>query len=112
MSGQLASGLAGRLRAFVMLERRDPARDAIGGAAGDWVEVGDRWVSIEPMGAGPAVAGEALSTARRWRVTLRAGSGVEVGDRIVWPGAPLRVRGVLDDPAWPDRTFAETEEER
>jgi head-tail adaptor len=108
MSGELA----GRLTERVTIERRGGERDALGGASGAWTALGTRWAGLAPQPGGPLVVGEALDAAPRWRVILRAGSGVAVGDRLVWRSRRLAVRGVTDDPARPDRTTIEAEEER
>lgn len=108
MSGELA----GRLSELVTIQRRGGDRDALGGASGAWTAIGDRWASLAPQQSGPLMAGDALDARPRWRVTLRAGSGVAVGDRLGWRGRMLGVRGVVDDPALPDRTVIEAEEER
>ena len=104
--------LAGTLRERLTLERRAAGRDGMGGADGAWSTIGTVWAALEPRTSGPAVQGDALDMRPRWRVTLRAGSGIAVGDRLVWRARYLRVRGVTDDPALPDRTSVEAEEER
>ncbi|HWW65319.1 MAG TPA: head-tail adaptor protein [Sphingomonadaceae bacterium] len=108
----MSGALAGLLTERVTIERRGGARDALGGAVGDWNAIGVRWARLEPRGYGPLIVGEALDARPRWRVTLRGQSGVAVGDRLLWRGRTMIVRGVMDDPATPDRTLFEAEEER
>jgi head-tail adaptor len=104
--------LAGRLRSRVAIERRDAARDALGGASGEWTPIGHAWADLAPHGTGDAVVGDARGMAARWQVTLRAGQDVGVGDRLVWRGRRLRVRRRIESPAFPDRITIEAEEER
>ena len=108
----MSAELAGRLRELVTLQRREDARDAIGGAAGGWRAIGDYRAAIEPRPAGPQEVADALDARPRWRVTLRAGSGARPGDRLAWRGRLIAVRAVTDDPATPERTLIEAEEER
>lgn len=104
--------LSGRLRSRVAIERRDAARDTLGGANGGWSPVGNAWAELVPDGTGGAIAGDARSMATRWQVTLRAGPDVTIGDRLIWRGRRLRVRGRIDDPGLPDRITINAEEER
>ena len=104
--------LAGRLRERVTILRADPARDALGGAAPEWVALATRWAAIDPDGTGDAVAGEAADAAARFRITLRPGVAAAIGDRIGWAGRTLRVRAIVEDPATPDRIVLRVEEIR
>ena len=106
------SGFAGALRERVTIWRRAEARDALGGASGTWTAGASVWAAVRPGGREPPVEAEARSAAPRWRVTLRAGAGARVGDRIGWRGRWLLVAGLVEDPATPDRVMLETEEER
>lgn len=108
MSGELA----GVLRERVTLLRRDAARDALGGASGEWAAIGEAWAAIVPDGAGGAVSGDAPDAPQRWRVTLRAPTPATIGDRLGWGARGLRVRGRSDDPAMPDRVTLLVEEVR
>lgn len=100
MSGDFAGGLAERVTLF----RRDPARDVLGGASGDWTAVREAWAAIVPVG---------LKEMPRWRVMLRSeGEAPRIGDRIGWRGRTLRVTAVGIDPAFSERLLADTEEER
>lgn len=104
--------LTGRLRSRVTIERREPLRDALGGASGEWGAIGNAWAELVPDGTGAAQVGDARSMAPRWRVTLRAGPVVAIGDRLVWRGRRLRVRQRIEDPGLPDRITINAEEER
>ena len=108
MSGELA----GRLRSRVTILRRVTTRDAIGGSAGDWVTIGQAWAGLTPDGTSEPTVGDAPSAALRWKVTLRTGADVTIGDRLLWRGRVLRVRRLSDDPAEPDRIMLDTQEER
>lgn len=103
--------LAGRLSERIVIERRDPARDAAGGATGAWTEVGRAWAALEPAANGAVVEGEGLRARLRWTVTLRGEADVRIDDRLIWRGNRLRVRRVIADPRAPDRLVAESEEE-
>lgn len=103
--------LAGRLRERIRIERREAARDAAGGATGEWQVVADSWAAIEPGGGSVTIVGDAIRGRLRWTVTVRSETDLAVDDRIVWRKARLRVRRVTPDPREPDRTIAETEEE-
>jgi len=108
----MSAELAGRLRNRVAIERRETDRGALGGANGAWVPIGHAWADLVPAGTGEPVAGEARNMAPRWRVTLRTGADVVVGDRLVWRGRRLKVRRRSEDPTLPDRLTIEAEEER
>jgi len=104
--------LTGMLRERVEMQRRDAARDAIGGAVGDWVSLGMAWAAFEYDRAGAAVAGDAAEASPWWRVTMRAREGLSVGDRMLWNGRVLTVRSVERDPRFPDRLRVRAEEAR
>jgi len=108
MSGELA----GRLRERIAIVRREPIRDAGGGASEGWATIGPAWAAIEPDGSGDLTAGDARAASPRWRVTLRLGADVTVGDRLTWGQRRMRVRRRIDDPATPDRFTLHAEEER
>lgn len=95
---------AGVLRERVTLMRRDPARDALGGASGTWSEVRDFWAAVEPVGA---------REMPRWRVMLRDEGGSPVmGDRLGWGGRTLAILAIGSDPRLPGRITIEAEETR
>ena len=106
------SELAGALRERVELQRRDDARDAIGGAVGEWVSLGMAWAAIIFDRSGAGIIGDAADASPWWRVTMRARADVSVGDRMLWNGRVLMVRSVERDPRFPDRLHARAEEAR
>jgi head-tail adaptor len=108
MKGELAGTLSER----VEVQRRDGARDALGGAVGDWASLGFAWAGLRPDGTGAAVAGGVADSQQRWRVTLRARDDLMIDDRILWSGRRLRVLSVTQDPGPPDRILIRAEEER
>jgi head-tail adaptor len=110
-AAEMSGELAGTLRERVEVQRRDGARDAIGGAVGDWVSLGTAWAAIEFDRAGAGVAADAADASPWWRVTMRA-RDISVGDRMLWGGRVLAVRSVERDPRFPDRLRARAEEAR
>jgi len=108
----MSAELAGDLRERVELQRRDGARDAIGGAVGAWVSLGMAWAAVEYERIGVGVAGEAADASPWWRVTMRARGDVSVGDRLLWNGRVLAIRSVERDPRLPDRLRLRAEEAR
>lgn len=95
------TGLAGRLRQRVTLERKSPARDALGGSTGEWLADGQHWAELAPG-----------SAERRWTAMMRRGPVIEIGDRLVWKGRLLRVTAAIADPWMPDRLRLACEEMR
>ena len=90
--------LSGRLR------ERVAAGD---GTAGDeaW------WAQLRPVTAAAVTGSPDLPPAYpRWRVTLRAGRGVDAGTRLWWRGRELAVLSATRDPAAPDRVELLVEE--
>lgn len=109
----MGTDFAGRLRERVAIVRRDPDRDVLAGASGDWVTLREAWAAVIPMRPGATTLGDALAAPPRWLVLMRNdGTVPEVGDRIAWRGRNLRVRSAEADPRTPDRLVAGTEEER
>lgn len=105
--------LSGRLRTRVIIERRETARDALGGASGDWVMMRNAWVEMAPEAIGPIAEAGARAAMPRWSVTMRFEAPLPtIGDRVLWGGRTLRVRSVTTDPREPDRLTLSTEEER
>lgn len=104
--------LAGALDQRVRFERRSALRGVGGDWLGGWELVGERWAAVELLSRASqsALVADALHSARRWRVTLRAGPALLVGMRMLWRGLELRVAGVEDDPGAPDRLVVVVEE--
>lgn len=103
---------AGALRERISFERRSDERDLLAGARGKWRYDGAAWAAVTPLGAGEAVAADALSALPRWRVIVRKRDGVDPGSRIVWRGRYLHVRSVESDPREPAQMILTTQEQR
>ena len=106
------SELAGALRERVAVERFVGVPDGAGGTSGDGVALANLWAAVGHDGFGPAAEGERVSRAPRYRVTIRQWSDVEIGDRLRWHGAALRVLSVARDPRRPECVEMVTEETR
>lgn len=104
MSGR-GGEFAGALRQRVTIMRGADATGASPAPA-------TRYAAVRPDGAGEMVAGEAVSAAPRYLMTLRAGVEALPGDRIGWGARVLKVRGVIADPTTPDRIVLKVEEVR
>lgn len=90
--------LAGALRERVILEKRLGGRDMLGGGNGRYAHLGEAWAAISPLAPGDFTAGESIRASQRWRVILRARSGIDADVRLIWRGWTLAVRGVICDP--------------
>jgi head-tail adaptor len=99
------SEIAGTLSERVTIERRDPARDAIGGATGGWTGEGSFWAAIR------AERADGFDAPARWRVTLR-GRDIGFEHRIGWAGRHLRVVAIADDAGRTGLVTVIAEEER
>nr|WP_246605053.1 head-tail adaptor protein [Aquisediminimonas sediminicola] len=95
--------LAGRMRHRVAFERRDPARDALGGAVGEWVTVACCWAAIEAERPAAPVSGVRVTSWPRYLVTIRTRGDIDLDCRVVWAGTSYRLISILTDPVWPDR---------
>ncbi|SFR98048.1 phage head completion protein [Sphingomonas jatrophae] len=104
----MSGGLAGTLRERVTVLRQGAERDALGGAAGDWVEVARVWAAPRPERSVASKDG-AVRGALRWTVALRP-CPVAVGDRLARGDGLLAVTAVERDPATPDRILVHAEE--
>ncbi|MBU3078471.1 phage head completion protein [Sphingomonas quercus] len=108
----MSAELAGTMRERVTILRRAPGRDSLGGAAGEWLEIGAAWAAIAPGEGGAVVAGNAVAAMPLWRATLRLPTPATVDDRLLWRGRRLTVRRMTADPRSPDRIEFLAEEER
>lgn len=108
----LPGEFAGALDQRVRFEQRSEARSLAGDWVGEWELVAERWAAVALLSRlnQSATAADTLHSARRWRMILRFGPKVGVGMRVVWRGLELRVAGVEDDPATPDRLIVIAEE--
>ena len=103
---------AGLLRERIGLMRQAVGVGLAGEAVESWAVALERWALVEPVAraAMSAMEGDTRQTARRWRVTLRAGPAVELDMRLRWRGALLRLTGIESDPADPARLVLLAEE--
>ena len=96
--------LAGLLDTKVTIERRDPERDGLGGAAGEWAVLRVAWAAISPIRGRDETW---------WRLVMRDEAPVAaVGDRVRWGGRLLELWVETRDPRLPDRVSFEAEEAR
>lgn len=107
----MAREVAGLLVERVMIERREEARDDLGGDAAEWVEEAEVWAGVSPDRGGVEVAAGTRRGERRWAVTVRRRDGLGLECRLVWRGKVLRVRMVEDDPRVGDVVTLRCEEE-
>jgi head-tail adaptor len=107
----MAREVAGLLVERVMIERREEARDDLGGDAGEWVEEVEVWAGVSPDRGGVDVSGGARRGERRWAVTVRRRDGLGLDRRLIWRGRVLRVHFVEDDPRVGDVVTLRCEEE-
>ncbi len=91
---------SGRLSERVRFEARDNVRGSAGDRAAGWRFLFERWALVEPVRrADPAVdRGDAIHSARRWRVTIRDGVRPTLDMRMQWRGQTMRPTGIEIDP--------------
>lgn len=106
------SEFAGLLSERVRIERPVELRTVTALQADGWEEVATCRASVVAEGAGPESEAMALSSAARFRVTIRWRDGVALGQRVVWRGRYLLVKQRIDDPRTPDRILLRCEEMR
>jgi head-tail adaptor len=94
---------AGRLSQRVRFEARPVVRGDAGEALGDWSLAFERWAQVEllPRAEMLPAAADTRHSARRWRLTMRAGVMPRLDMRAVWAGNVLTLTGVEADPASP-----------
>ncbi|MBV7255208.1 head-tail adaptor protein [Pacificimonas sp. WHA3] len=97
MSDELAGAMRERVT-HLLPGDRDAA-----GAPTAFVEGEELWAAIVPERPRIGVRGERRAQAERWKVTLRAGAGVHVGDRLHWRDAAYDVVSVIADPRLMER---------
>jgi head-tail adaptor len=97
----MADEFAGTLNERVAIETWVPGRDAYGGDAGQWRLDGAAAAAVVPDARGPAVAGEARRSGRRWRLALRSPPVLGLMSRLIWQGRVLKVIAVESDPRRP-----------
>lgn len=106
------SEFAGSLREVVVIEELIDRRTASGLQDQGWLEVAECHAAIVPDGSGAEAEGAALSALARFRVTIRSGPAVAVGQRVRWSELNMSVRQVITDPRRADRVVLRCEEMR
>ncbi|MBS3962086.1 MAG: head-tail adaptor protein [Sandarakinorhabdus sp.] len=96
---------AGNLTERVRFERRIESWGSAADRSDGWEPVGERWARVEPLdrASQSALLADTRHSARRWRVTLRAGLTLSLDMRMLWRGLALTLTGIEDDPAQPGR---------
>ncbi len=107
----MAEEFAGTLSERVAIEAWVPGRDAYGADAGYWQGRGAAAAAVVPDARGPAVAGDARRSGRRWRVGLRVPPALDLLSRLVWQGRVLKVLAIETDPRHPERQTLVCEEQ-
>ncbi|MES2119223.1 MAG: head-tail adaptor protein [Pseudomonadota bacterium] len=108
----MSAEFAGTLRERVTIERPVSVRNAMGLQEPGWELVCRALASVTLDSVGPESEAQALSAMPRYRVTIRARDGLELGHRVSWNGRSLMVRQLLDDPRAKDRIAMRCEEVR
>jgi head-tail adaptor len=108
----MSAEFAGALNQRVVIEQRAKGRSATGGTFRQWDYVGAAWAAVSPIIPAGLVAGDTLSSALRWKVSLRKREDIAPGHRLVWNGRFLMIRAVVSDPAEPSRFILTCEEAR
>lgn len=106
------SEFAGTLRERIAIEQLAPVRTASGLQQEEWVPVARCLAAIVAEAPGGEAEAMALSSAPRFRVTIRARDGVGVGQRLIWRERRMLVKQRIDDPRSPDRIVLRCEETR
>ncbi len=108
----MGAELAGRLRQRLRFEKLRPAPDGSGGRGDSWVPVAEVWGELRPLGHGAlsVAAAETRLTSRRWQIVVREGLALDLGMQVRWRGIRLRLTGIAQDPATPDRMTLLAEE--
>lgn len=103
--------VSGLLVERVTIERREEARDELGGNLDVWTAEAEVWAGIAPNRNRPQIQGGALRGERRWAVTVRRRDGLGLDCRLIWGARVLKVRSVDDDPRVKDVVTLRCEEE-
>ena len=99
----MASGLAGRLRTRLRIERFDPqATDGAGGFTGNWTQAGAIWAEMAEAGEMAATEGGQRARRTRFKVTSRA-ADFDLAYRLRLGERAFTVLSVTRDPMTPDR---------
>jgi SPP1 family predicted phage head-tail adaptor len=94
---------AGTLRERVVIERPVSTRNAMGLQEPGWEQVCRCLAGVVLESVGAESEAQSLSAMPKFRVTIRARTGIALDQRISWNGRKLMVRQVLDDPRQRDR---------
>jgi len=108
----MSGGLAGQLREPVRIERWRLG-DELVDDPGEWRFERKSWAAIAPENVRPADDGGAMSSRRRYRITMRRwDAAAEPAGlyRLIWNGRMISLLARQDDPALPDRTMLIGEE--
>lgn len=98
----MVSGLAGRLRTRLGVERFSGAADGAGGFDGGWQPNGSLWAELSEAGEDARIEGEARVRRARWKVLAREGA-IDLTCRLRWGTRAFAVLSLTRDPATPDR---------
>jgi head-tail adaptor len=94
------SEFAGSLKERIELWTRTPARLATGASSEDMNRTGGCLAAITSEGVGSANEAMSVSAMPRFRVTIRAQSGVMIDQQVRWRGKRLIVRQIIEDPSF------------
>lgn len=87
---------AGAINKRVIVEERQVSRSAMGEALEDWVVLGERWVSIEPLTARELFAQQQVQAQVTHRVRMRYWSSVTHTCRLRTGSRVLNIVAVRD----------------
>jgi head-tail adaptor len=104
---------SGRLSERVRFEGRDDVRGPAGDSISAWGVRFERWALVEPVRRADSTVdrGDSVHSARRWRVTIRAGVRPTLDMRLRWRGQMLRPTGIEIDPASPGQILILAEDD-
>lgn len=99
--------MTGVLRERVTFQARVRTLDAGGGAAVSWTTVATVWTRVEAAAGGETQDAEGRRHVTRYRLIIRRRTDIDPGQRALWRGRTLYVRGRQDDgPAAPYMTLS------
>ena len=87
---------SGRLRERVTLQQEARVTDTGGGYELSWQDVRTVRARVKPKHGTEQVQGQQLQASTWFYVTIRYREGVEAGQRLLWKGAPLNIRSVIN----------------
>jgi SPP1 family predicted phage head-tail adaptor len=89
--------MTGGLSERIAIDRRQGVADLSGGAAAAWVAVATVWAKVEARASGEDAAAEQRTALTRYEVTIRRRTDVNAGQRALWRGKALFIRGLRDN---------------